>query len=117
MEYANINRTWAFRELLSFSDTTGVASHAKYKQPGYSFWFPLTNVTDGKTGTVYPNVALMYKSKDGYSRRREMFVMKGAGGDAENYNTETDHKIINQRSHIGLMFHKPNLAYLTHPAD
>ncbi len=116
MEYANINRVWAFRELQSFADTKGFGASG-FPYPDSSMWFPLTNVTEGKTNTVVPLVGLMYKMKDGYSRKMEMWNLKAADGDTGNYNIEDDEKIVNARSHIGLVFHKPNLGIWTAPSD
>jgi hypothetical protein len=112
MEYRNINRVYAFRELGSFSDPNGFGATG-YKFREYSMWFPLSNVKDGKTGAVTPLVTLIHKEKDGYSRRRETFTMQGAGGNAAMYNMELDKKIVNMRSHIGLVMGAPNLGYIT----
>ena len=112
MEYQNINRTYAFREIASFSDSTGLGA-ANYNFNQYSIWLPMANITDGKSGAKMPLVSILYKELGGYSRRREMFTIAGAGGNSASYNSEIDKKKINMRSHIGLAFHKPNLGYMT----
>ena len=116
MEYQDINRTYAFRNVWSFSDTMGYGADG-YNFNQYGIWFPLTNVTDGKTKAKLPLVSVMYKELDGYSRRREGFGLQGAGGNPETYNIETDVKKFFMRSHIGLAFHKPNLGYITTAGD
>lgn len=115
MEYKNTNRTYAFREVQSFSDTKGLGATG-YDFNNYTMWFPLCNIKDGKTGEKMPLASLMYKQKDGYSRRSEVWEEKGAGGDTANYNSAVDSKKVYMRSHIGFAMHKPNLTYMTTPA-
>jgi len=114
-EYRNVNRVYAFRELPSLSDPMGLGADG-YNYNEYIISFPLANVKDAKTGIMMPNAAVMYKQKDGYSRRLEAWNIKAADGDTSNYNSEVDEKVYNLRSHIGFVMYKPNLTYLSTPA-
>ena len=112
MEYLDISRKWCFREVESFSDTRGLGTDG-FTFGEYAIYLPLTEVKIGKDGTKVPLVNVMYKELDGYNRRREMFDMLGAGGEAIRYNMELDKKVVNMRSHIGLAFYKPNMGYIS----
>ena len=114
MEYRDINRTYAFKPVHSFGDSQSFGADGfNYNQ--YGIWFPLCNVKN--KGTIVPLVNVMYKSLDGYSRRREGWSIQGAGGNPESYNSELDTKKFFMRSHIGLAFNKPNLGYMTTAGD
>ena len=113
MEYATINRIYSFREVWSFSDPNRLGAEG-YNYNQYTMWLPLCNVKDGKSSAIIPNVSVMYKELGGYSRRRELIPMQGAGGGV--YNMETDKKTMGLRSHIGLAFNNPKYGYLTKPS-
>lgn len=115
MEYKNINRVYAMREVQSFSDTKGLGADG-YDFNNYILSFPLCNIKDGKNGVKYPLASLLYKMKDGYSRRSEVWEELGAGGNTARYNTDKDVRKVYMRSHIGFAMHKPNLIYMSTPA-
>jgi len=105
------NRTWAMKKINTFSNpktygTTG------YDMSKYAMFTPVSTFEDAKTNMVVPNMCIMHKEKDGYNRAREVWEIKGAGGDTANYNSETDGIRYLLRSDYGLFFPKANQSVL-----
>lgn len=81
------------------------ASSYNYNERGIAF--PVSNVRtqdDNGTKTMLPNVSFVYKAKNGYSRKREMW-MEGAAGKGiylDRYTGPSDLAKAYFRSHIGM---------------
>lgn len=110
-QYRDFDRDFVFRPVESFSDPKGLGADG-YTYTEKSAWFPMCNIKDGKTGNVCPNVAIRYKAMDGYSRRRELVELYGAGNDPRK-TTQYDLNQTGMRAEVAMQVMNPTLIYLT----
>lgn len=101
--------TFHLQKMKVFSNPK-VYNIAGYPITGLGIVCPLAYRQDPKTRNQVPSVGLRYKEKNGYSRKMEFWVMRGAGNGTKNLTR--DRMSINMRCEMGTEFFGANSFFL-----
>ena len=101
--------TFLLKTIDDWSDPVKFGAYGnEYRSSG--FCVPLSSFKDPVTGAKLQNVCTRYVEKNGYSRRFESWMVKGAGGQPATYVTDVDVAKGYMRAHIGQQLLKMNQA-------
>jgi len=111
-EWEDTEGSFTWKTVDTFNDPKGLGSTGLtwYQK---SFWLPMCNIKDAKSGQMTPNVAIRYKELDGYSRRRELVDLVGASNGM--HTTSFDRNLTGMKAEVALQFMNPTLIHITRP--
>ena len=114
-QYSNFDGNFIVKPVGAFSDPKGLGASSVNAGASYNYdekliAFPMTNIKDPSSNMVYPNVALRYKEKNGYSRRRELVELTGATNGM--HTTQLDVNMMGMKAEIAMQVFNPKLIYL-----
>lgn len=86
---------------------------AGYDHEKMGIFIPVDKVKDPKSGDMIDSFSIRYMSYGNYSRKYEVWEMKGAGGGT--YNSTIDKAAFEVRAHVGLQITAANRLILVDP--